>query len=142
MRRMEALGLARCKRCGKIFNQVIEKEICPTCLEEEEEEFQKVKSFFREHPRARLEEASRETGVDKKTIMQFLKDGRLQLVLPEEGTLEEGLFCERCGRPISQGKLCTDCKQKLSLLISKSFQAESKPRPGFYFKDVIEKKSQ
>ncbi len=135
------MGLARCKRCGKIFNQVIEKEICPACLEEEEEEFQKVKGFFREHPRARLEEASQKTGVDKKTIMQFLKEGRLQRVLPEEEALEEGLFCERCGRPISQGKLCVECKKKLSLLIAQSSKEESKTHSDFYFKDVIEKKA-
>lgn len=132
--------LARCKRCGKVFSKVIERDVCPACLEAEEEEFQKVKDFFREHPRARLEEASRETGVDKKTIMQFLKDGRLQLALPEEEALREGLFCERCGRPISQGKLCVECRKKLSLLVSQNSKEDPKAHPGFYFKDVIEKK--
>lgn len=132
--------LARCRRCGKVFNKVIEKDVCPACLEEEENEFQKIKSFFREHPRARLDEASRETGVDKKTIMQFLKDGRLQLVFPEEAISEEGLLCERCGRPILQGKLCEECKKKLSLLVSQSLKEKSSSSPGFYFKDAIEKK--
>lgn len=132
--------LAKCRRCGKIFNKVIEKDLCPACLEAEEEEFQKVKSFFREHPRARLEEASQKTGVDKKTIMQFLKDGRLQLVLPEEEAFQEGLSCERCGRPILQGKLCAECRKKLGLLVSQNAEEKLRPRPGFYFKDVIEKK--
>ncbi|MCX7667313.1 MAG: MerR family transcriptional regulator [Atribacterota bacterium] len=137
---MRILVLARCRRCGKVFNKVIEKDICPVCLAEEEKEFQRVKSFFREHPRARLEEASRETGVEKKVIMQFLKDGRLQLALPAGETLEEGLFCERCGKPILQGKLCEECKKKLSLLIAQGSKEGPNSSPGFYFKDAIEKK--
>lgn len=132
--------LAKCKRCGKIFNKILEKDVCPECLNKEEEEFQKVKNFFRKHPRVKLEEASQETGVDKKVILQFLKEGRLQLSLSEDEFLREGLFCERCGKPILQGKLCVECRQKLGLLVSDGKKEEKKNRPSFYFKDVIEKK--
>ncbi|MGQ9747738.1 MAG: MerR family transcriptional regulator [Candidatus Caldatribacteriaceae bacterium] len=135
--------LAKCKRCGKIFNKVLEKDVCPECLDKEEEEFQKVRNFFREHPRAKLEEASQGTGVDKKIILQFLKEGRLQLSLSEEEFLKEGLFCERCGKPILQGKLCVECRQKLGLIVShseKEEKKEKKARPRFYFKEMIEKR--
>ncbi len=110
-------------------------------MEAEEADFQKVKEFFRNHLRARLEEASRATGVERKAIIAFIKEGRLQVTLPQEEALQEGLVCERCGKPIVQGKICEECKKKLSLLVAQGKGEERKTHPGFYFKDVLEKKS-
>lgn len=133
------MTLARCKRCGVIFQKVIDRDLCPSCLEREEEEFRKVKEFLRQHPKARLEEVSEATGVDKKVILEFLKEGRLQVAEGMEPLVE--LFCERCGKPITSGRLCDDCRKKVAQLIQSA--EEKKPRgPDFYFKDVLRKKGE
>ncbi len=133
------MTLARCKRCGAIFQKVIDRDLCPSCLEKEEEEFRRVKEFFRQHPRARLEEVSEATGVDKKVILEFLREGRLQVTEGTEPLFE--LFCERCGKPIASGRLCDECRSKVVQLIQSA--EEKKPRgPDFYFKDVLRKKGE
>ncbi|MCS7242475.1 MAG: MerR family transcriptional regulator [Candidatus Caldatribacterium sp.] len=131
--------LARCKRCGAIFQKVIDRDLCPLCLEKEEEEFRKVKEFFRQHPKARLEEVSEATGVDKKVILEFLKEGRLQIAEGIGPVVE--LFCERCGKPIVSGRLCDECRRKVAQLIQNTGEKKSRG-PDFYFKDVLWKKGE
>ncbi|MBC7216847.1 MAG: MerR family transcriptional regulator [Candidatus Caldatribacterium sp.] len=133
------MTLARCKRCGVIFQKVIDRDICPACLEKEEEEFQKVKEFFRQHPKARLEEVSEATGVDKKTILEFLKEGRLQVAEGLEPIAE--LFCERCGKPISSGRLCDECRKKVAQLVQ-GVEEKKTRGPDFYFKDILKKRGE
>jgi len=131
--------LAKCKRCGAIFQKVIERDLCPVCLAKEEEEFQKVKEFFRRHPKARLEEVSEATGVEKKVILEFVKEGRLQVASEVQPVLE--LFCERCGRPILAGRLCEECRRKVAQLIQ-SGEKKKPSGPDFYFKDALKKKKE
>lgn len=133
------MTLARCKRCGAIFQKVIDRDLCPSCLEKEEEEFRKVKEFFRQHPKARLEEVSEATGVDRKVILEFLKEGRLQIAESAEPVVE--LFCERCGKPIASGRLCDDCRRKVVQLVQ-SIEERKSRGPDFYFKDVLRKREE
>lgn len=44
------MALAKCKRCKNLFNKIVDKDICPACMEKEEEEFQKVKDFLKRYP--------------------------------------------------------------------------------------------
>ncbi|MDK2896848.1 MAG: hypothetical protein PWP04_968 [Candidatus Atribacteria bacterium] len=140
------MSLAKCRRCGRLFNQVIDKNICPSCLEKEEEEFQRVKDFFLHHPQASIVEAAQETGVEKKFILQFVREGRLRIANMEEGG--EPLFrCERCGKPIPEGRYCEECRKKIAELLSN--QDKVKPvnereyqRGNFYFKEKILRKKE
>ncbi|MDI3543388.1 MAG: uncharacterized protein PWP57_993 [Candidatus Atribacteria bacterium] len=136
------MTLAKCKRCGKLFNRVVDKDICPSCMEKEEEEFQKVKDFLKRYPEKKLEEISEETGVDKKVILDFLREGRLQLS-EIQGEKEASLLtCERCGKPITTGRFCEDCKKKLASILSPDETKPSSRSPNFYFNEAIEKKKE
>lgn len=98
----------KCKTCGSIFN-FMGKPICPACLKKMDEDFAKVRKFIYENPNARVDEISEETGVEPKMIMQFLRDGRLELK-----TADGSIVCEKCGVPISTGRLCHTCSQDIS----------------------------
>lgn len=139
------MEIARCKKCGKLFRKNLDSiELCPACLEAEEKEFSKVKEFFLRNPRSTIEEASKATGVDKKDILHFLREGRLQ-VAQDAQNIDTGLKCERCGKPIFSGRFCEKCRLQLSYLLrektgagSLSQQSESR----FYFRDTILRKKE
>lgn len=117
----------KCKMCGSIFN-FMGKPICPNCLKKMDEDFAKVRKFIYENPNARVEEISEETGVEPKMIMQFLREGRLELKVADGS-----ITCEKCGVPISSGRLCHTCSQSLagnmaSVLPKSPVQQKQKPR--------------
>lgn len=99
------MELRNCIRCGKVFGSVGSR-VCPACLEAEEADFQRVKEFLRTTPKARIFEVVEATGVSEAQVLEFIRTGRLIA----EG-LGEALManCERCGRPISQGRFCAEC---------------------------------
>ncbi|MCX7796160.1 MAG: MerR family transcriptional regulator [bacterium] len=96
------MPLANCKECGKLFLKVA-SDICPECQRKEEEDFNKVKEYLKEHPNANLSEIMEATGVGENKISKFIRAGRLS-IKPT---------CESCGRPIDSGRLCPECRIKL-----------------------------
>lgn len=104
------MELANCRRCGKLFRSVGVR-ICPDCLELEEEEFQKVKAYLREHPEARILEVSEATGVSAAQILEFVRRGKLIAHSPDSDLAVE---CTVCGTRIVSGRLCRRCQADLS----------------------------
>lgn len=112
----------KCKSCGSIFN-FMGKPMCPNCIKKMDEDFAKVRKYIYENPNARAEEISEETGVDTKTIMQFLREGRLELRVADGSIL-----CEKCGVPISSGRLCPTCSQNISNNMSSVLPKAPEPK--------------
>lgn len=101
--------LRNCSQCGQVF-AYIGRNLCPRCLEKEEEEFKVVRSFIREHSGATIIETAGATGVDEHKILRFLREGRLiSQGLQASSTLE----CERCGRILFEGRYCRECREEL-----------------------------
>lgn len=96
-------NLRNCSRCGRVF-PYMGRNICPRCLEKEEDEYQVVRRYVRDNPGAGVIEVVEETGVEEDKILQFLRDGRLQA----KG-LTASLHCERCGQSINSGRFCESC---------------------------------
>ncbi|MEN6351333.1 MAG: TIGR03826 family flagellar region protein [Syntrophomonas sp.] len=125
-------NLRNCSQCGRIFPYQ-GRNICPKCLEKEEDDFQLVRRFVRDHPGASVIEVSEETGIEEDKILQFLRDGRLQ----SKG-LAKVLSCERCGKPLSTGRLCEQCTKEVAAEIqgiapvkaAKSEPEKPSPRKG------------
>ena len=107
-------NLKNCKRCGKLFLRV-SRDICPDCFKQEEEDFEKVKKYLDDHPKAKIIEVSTETGVSQKQIKKFIEEGRLMASKYEAISVE----CRSCGAEITAGKYCEKCQEKLS----KGFEA-------------------
>lgn len=125
-------NLRNCSQCGRLFPYA-GRNICGKCLEKEEEEFQLVRKYVRDHPGAGVLEVAEATEIEQDKILQFLRDGRLQ----SKG-LTTSLACERCGVLISSGRWCEKCTNEVNAeirgVVPKPAQPE-KPLPKTKVKD-------
>ncbi|NNV07384.1 TIGR03826 family flagellar region protein [Geobacillus sp. C56-T2] len=105
------MSLENCPACGRLFVRSPFRDICPSCHEEEERQFQIVAQFLRrrENRLATMEQIVAATGVSEMLLTKFIKSGRLTLAqLPNLG-----YPCDRCGKLIREGRMCADCSKDL-----------------------------
>lgn len=103
-----------CKRCGTLFQYVTGKSICPNCKKKEEEQFELVKDYLREHPGSIIRDISEGTGASIPLIESFLKQGRLEVSADSPITL----LCEKCGAKIKSGRYCPQCTHSIATEIN------------------------
>ncbi len=84
--------------------------ICPACKKLQEEKFVEVKQYIREHKGANVKEVCEQCDVESKQIELWIRQERLQF------SAEAGVKvpCESCGKMISGGKICSECRNKLA----------------------------
>ncbi|HHW39806.1 MAG TPA: MerR family transcriptional regulator [Syntrophomonadaceae bacterium] len=116
------MELRNCPECGRLFTYVA-RNLCPACLEREEEFFKKVESFLKEHGGATVSEISEATGVPEDKIISFLRAGRL---ISSSSNLV--LECERCGKPIRIGRFCDECRSVLESSLKRDEQKRAQER--------------
>jgi flagellar operon protein (TIGR03826 family) len=104
------MELRNCPECGKIFT-FIKTNLCPECKQKLEDQFETVKQYLAENPKANIQQVSEGTDIPEKTIAGYLRDGRI-IASSENKNL--GLTCELCGEPITTGRFCYACSQKLT----------------------------
>ena len=104
------MDLKNCPKCGKLFAKKTSHKLCPVCRDSEEEDFEKVKDYLWDNPNATIDEVHRETGVERETIIKFVRDDRL---IAEGIEVNFDLECKRCGEPIAKGKYCASCQRDL-----------------------------
>ena len=107
--------ITECKNCRKLF-QSLGSNICPACIEKMEKDFEKVKEYLYNNQGVNVVEIAKATEVPEKTVLYYLKEGRLSI----EG-IESGLTCEKCKKPISSGKYCKECQIELESTLFKSY---------------------
>lgn len=103
------MELKNCKRCGRLY-QGTGGNVCPVCMDNMDKDFLKVREYIYNNPSANVSSIAKETGVDEKTILEFLRDGRLELY-----SISKGLECKRCGAWIKTGRYCEDCIKELKV---------------------------
>jgi flagellar operon protein (TIGR03826 family) len=118
--------LRNCSRCGRLFGYS-GRPICSYCVEEEEDEFKKVKEYLYDYPGSTVFEVSEATNVEVEKIMRFLKEERLQVSSDNPNMLLE---CEKCSRPITTGRFCESCKNELHSSMRKEFGLDRKATPS------------
>lgn len=117
------MDIRNCTRCGKIYKYDGFK-ICPTCRREDEEDFVKVREYLYEYPGANLHEVHEGTGVDTSKIIEFLRQGRLEIADDSNLILE----CEICGVSIRTGRFCDKCASDMKREFSSAIKRpEKKP---------------
>lgn len=103
------MDLRNCPECGKVF-AYITTNMCPACSKEEEQEFTKVKEYLYKNPKIGIYELAEATEVDEAKIIRWIREGRI------EGKSFPGIVvpCERCGKPIPEGRYCQTCSNELA----------------------------
>jgi flagellar operon protein (TIGR03826 family) len=128
-RRIKKMTIRNCKKCGKIYQYDGTHKICMECRRKEEENFEKVKEYLRDNPKANINTVSEKTGVPKKEIIEFIKNDRL---IAEDMEIDITIKCDRCGKEIKHGKYCDSCiadmKEEIES-IKKEKEAKDKKKP-------------
>jgi len=102
--------VVNCKNCGRLYNAVIKRRLCPECSKALEEKFMEVKRYIDDYPGATMDEVSKECDVTVKQIKDWVKEERLTL---SEASMD-GITCEQCGKMIRSGKFCPSCRTKIA----------------------------
>ena len=75
------MTLKKCSKCGTLFADKDDNNnsnLCPHCFQEERAEFVKVRDYLWSNPGANLNELHEKTGVSKKLIQKFIREGRFE----------------------------------------------------------------
>ena len=104
------MEVVNCKNCGRLYNAVIKRRLCPECSKALEEKFMEVKRYIDDYPGATMDEVSKECDVTVKQIKDWVKEERLTL---SEASMD-GITCEQCGKMIRSGKFCPSCRTKIA----------------------------
>jgi len=117
--------LANCINCGAVFVKNI-RDICRNCYEEEEKAFETVYQFLlpRKNRQATIIDIVDATGVKEKLIIKFMKEKRLRT--SDFPMLAYG--CDRCGKNITTGNLCTNCSTELRGELNKFEEEKERKR--------------
>lgn len=99
-----------------MFNK-IKSAVCPTCMPQEELEYDLIRSTIRDNPDMNAKGVAALSGVEEDVVHRMLKEG-----LIASTALNEGTKCGMCGgEAISAAKkLCQPCLDKLNTEVSKA----------------------
>ncbi len=114
--------LRNCPICGKVFIK-LGKNLCPDCMEKEEQEYKEVRQYLKENPGASVMEIKEITGIDENKILKWIREGRIDTSSIGPGA---ALTCKSCGTQITVGNLCLKCAQ----LLAKEIKTISHGSPG------------
>lgn len=101
-----------CQKCsGSMLYKGSGCYVCESCGEEYLTDFGKVKRFINTYGPSNAITISKETGVSRHKIREFLRNGRVEIV---EDASSGVAFCVSCGVPIRGGKYCNVCQNRMS----------------------------
>jgi len=100
--------LKNCERCGRVFDLENDEVLCPECYIEDKKELKKVKDYLNKNPLASVMDVCEKTAVPQAQILRFINDGNLKIRKPLER-----FKCRLCGKPVSKGNLCEECREKI-----------------------------
>ena len=101
--------MKNCPSCGRLYVPLTAaQKLCPDCMDKLREKEHEVVEYVRDHPKVKIAELIEATGASENMIKRMIREGRfiqtgVQMTYP----------CEKCGAPITQGKLCPKCAAAL-----------------------------
>jgi predicted amidophosphoribosyltransferase len=117
------MSIIKCRFCRKSFQGF--SALCPACIEQLDSKYIIVRNYLDKNRSANLRQVADDTGVDEKSLLYLIRDGRLSL-RGEGGEI----ICMKCGAPISSGRYCDKCKDNLVHDLENTISAmEEKMKP-------------
>ena len=117
------MDVRNCKKCNKLFNYTGDA-LCPACAKEMEEKFLQVRDYIYKNPSAPMAVVAEDTEVPIQQIKRWVRQERLGFSKDSGVTID----CENCGKQITTGRYCKDCKNMMTDKFT-SFYQEKKPEP-------------
>ncbi len=115
-----------CIICKKLFQDITAKDICPSCEEKDDFNFNQIRDYLISHPRANVFEVVSVLGVPISMIKHYLREYRLEIVEKEHTFLS----CEACGRSIASGRFCDECFKSSSHNYKSFYQDKPRSKSG------------
>lgn len=100
-------SIVSCEGCGTIMTRSF-RNVCPNCVQQEEENFERVKFYVRDHPQCTVADIVHDLEIPPEQINELLESGRLE----KTGTVFDHQ-CKTCGKLIKSGLICGDCSHEL-----------------------------
>ncbi|GAJ97527.1 LOW QUALITY PROTEIN: flagellar protein [Geomicrobium sp. JCM 19055] len=122
--------LVNCVSCGSLYVKTI-RDLCPRCYQQEEDYFRRVSTFLRrrENRQSTIAETSDATGVSEQRILDYISQGRLQLIdLPNFR-----VPCYFCKEKTKYGKLCKSCEKQMSKDLAEHMEESDNKRKQTYY---------
>ena len=113
--------LKNCRNCSRMFSSKDGQEFCSKCRLEVEDHFKIVREFVYDNPGCTVKEVEDGTGVPREEILEYLREEKLELKKESSD-----LNCQRCGKSIKSGRMCSACARELKDGFSKAFESEKK----------------
>lgn len=104
------MDVRTCKKCGRLFNYLSGLPLCPSCRDELEKSFAKVKDYIWSKPGATMQQISEDNDVPVQQLRQWIREERLEFT--QDSPIH--LTCENCGADIRTGRYCDACKSKMA----------------------------
>lgn len=130
------MNVKNCAKCGKIFNYVTGKKICPGCRKNLEEQFVVVKTYIKENKDSSISEVAEECDVEVKDIKQWIREERL--TFSKDSSI--GIDCELCGKTIKTGRFCDSCKKTMTDDLKSAYKKPEKKIENPFAKKVSSSK--
>ncbi|MBU1366361.1 MAG: winged helix-turn-helix transcriptional regulator [Candidatus Omnitrophica bacterium] len=127
------MKLKNCKKCQKLFVNVLGKDICQECCEKEEGKHKEILRYLNDNPSASIKEICESIKVSEKSIIELIKNKRVTLDISVE------YACEVCGRKIKTGRVCVVCKGKIERELGKAVEKLKKEEGEMAAKDLATK---
>lgn len=115
------MDVKNCRTCGRLFNYISGRQICPGCRAKLEEQFQEVKKYVEENKNATLSQVAEDMDVPVRQIKDWIREERLIL-----SDAWGEIVCDSCGKAIVTGKFCVECKRSMANKLSNVYTSDKK----------------
>ncbi|MHB8063577.1 MAG: MerR family transcriptional regulator [Ruminiclostridium sp.] len=73
-------GLKQCKECYGTFQHTTNDNLCLSCSQKNELEFQKIREYLKRHPRSSIGTVATILDIGVANIQKYIDEGRLEMV--------------------------------------------------------------
>lgn len=112
-------GIKSCTECHCDLPQDYKEDVCPAC--KERLLFSRVKDYIRENDVTEYDVA-KEFDIPLFKIKGWIREGRIEYKEIKTPTVKN-IHCQKCGKAIRFGSLCTECLRKSNISGSATFQS-------------------